>query len=121
MSLPSSIPLRRDAVAGSGAESDFTGMALLVMLLILAVFAWSWWRSRQRTDPARAPTGWAAWLGAPSPGPIRRVASLPLTPRHTVHEIEWQGRRLLLGCSEQGMSVLSEAPLQDAADRAPAP
>lgn len=121
MSLPSSIPLRRDPVPGSGAEDHFPGVAVIAVLLVVAVFAWSWWRGKRRAGSAAGGIGLAAWLGTPAPGPIRRVASIHLTPRHTVHEIEWQGRKLLVGCSEQGVSVLSEAPIADATDRAASP
>jgi flagellar biogenesis protein FliO len=32
-----------------------------------------------------------------------------------VHEVTWQGRRLLIGCAPQSIALLAEAPLDESA------
>jgi flagellar biogenesis protein FliO len=43
------------------------------------------------------------------------VSSARLTPQHSVHEVTWQGRRLLIGCAPQSIALLAEAPLDESA------
>jgi len=40
---------------------------------------------------------------------IERVSSARLSPRHSLHVVVWNGKRLLLGCTDQSIQVLSEA------------
>jgi flagellar biogenesis protein FliO len=35
---------------------------------------------------------------------------MPLSPRHSLHVVVWNGRRLLLGCTDQSIQLLAETP-----------
>jgi hypothetical protein len=52
--------------------------------------------------------GRMASAGSSTPGP-RRLSSTRLTPTHSVHVIQWQGRELLVGCSGDAMQVLAQS------------
>ena len=130
MSLPASIPLKRDPPADMAAGAtgmDFGGMAGLGLLLIVAVFAWAWWRRRMAGGQATAAAArtsppWAQWLGAArTRAGITTLASSRLTPRHSVHEVQWQGKRLLIGCAEHSICLLAEVPVADAPAQASTP
>jgi flagellar biogenesis protein FliO len=43
--------------------------------------------------------------------PVQVLFNQRLTPRHSVHLIQWQGRNYLLGCSEQHITVIDSAPV----------
>lgn len=120
--LPAEIPVKRD---GADRPADGQGpgwphaAALVVAAVLLVMCVPAWRRARARG----ALTG--GWLKAGSAGcaggevgPLR-TSSLYLSPRHTVHELHWNGRRLLVGCSEQAMQLLAEAPLPDHAATTP--
>lgn len=119
MTLPDSIPLRRDSPVGSGFGdgADFSGLAGLGLLLVFAIFAIAWWRKHRapasdRTKPAAdVRPRWARWLGTPHSSAITATGSTRLTPQHSLHEVEWQGKRLLIGCAEHSISLLAEAPI----------
>jgi flagellar protein FliO/FliZ len=112
-SLPASIPVKRDVVGeGAGPASDAAWLALAAIgiLLALALIV-----ARKRGERSANPNGGPWWtslrsmLNATPSREIERVSSLRLTPRHTVHVVEWEGRRLLVGCSENSVELLAES------------
>ena len=118
MTLPDSIPLRRESPmgAGFGDSADFSGLAAIGLLLIFAIFAVAWWRKhhapRGDANATNAPQPrWARWLGAQRSKRVTPLGSTRLTPKHSLHEIEWQGKRLLIGCAEQSICLLAEMPV----------
>jgi hypothetical protein len=102
VSLPASMPLRRDSdtpVVGSGWMS-----ALALLVTGGAGGAW-WWRRKSRDDAGR-PTRARAMQ-------VVTLASRSLTAQASVHAIEWNGEELLLACTAQNVTVLSRRPLPD--------
>lgn len=120
-SLPSNIPVKREQ-PGDGATpaSDIGWIAIVLAtgLIATAVLV-----ARRRTRPVSAArTASGAWwkqlgglLDAVPSHEIQRVSSMPLSPRHSLHVVVWNGRRLLLGCTEQSIQLLAEAPFSSEA------
>lgn len=118
-SLPTSIPLKRET--GSGADAANTLRWTLMALFIAGLAGWSLVAVRRgNKKKAASGTGLSGWFrlaqgGAPQE--IRQITSTKLTPRHSLHVVEWNGRKLLLGCTDQSVQLLSEeatAPSQEA-------
>lgn len=115
-SLPSNIPVKREQPGDATTPANDIGWVAVVLamgLIAIAVFV-----ARRRTRPA-APTQAAtgAWwrrlgglLDAVPSHEIQRVSSMPLSPRHSLHVVVWNGRRLLLGCTDQSIQLLAETP-----------
>lgn len=115
--LPSSLPVRRDTAPVW--ETGGIGVlgALSVVLVVAGALAWGL-RRGMATSPKTA--DWSSvlrgrWLllGGKSPSgrpqeELRMVRSLRLTPRASVHVVEWNGRQWLVGASEQAVSLLGE-------------
>ena len=54
---------------------------------------------------------WTAWLVASSGNDaLNVVASTRLTGRISLHVVQWEGGKLLLACSEQGVVQLATSP-----------
>ncbi|MFY7941866.1 MAG: flagellar biosynthetic protein FliO, partial [Burkholderiaceae bacterium] len=56
-----------------------------------------------------APLG--RWLSSNGAAPVQVLSNQRLTPRHSIHLIQWQGRTYLLGCGEQHITVIDSAPV----------
>ena len=117
MSLPASIPLRRDSSDGVGSiNADFSGFAAMGVVVLVVLFAFVWWRKRHQGNSsgqgvARSFTGfkaWGRWLSTPIVNQIITLNSARLTAKHSLHEVQWQGKRLLIGCSERSICLLAE-------------
>jgi len=110
--LPVGIPVQRDpgsddSIAMGGRA--WLGFAAAGALLGLAVLLAR--RSR------RASGGGSLWRArvqllfqGASPCEVQRVAGTRLSPRHSLHVVEWEGRRLLIGCGDQSVQLLAESP-----------
>jgi len=123
-SLPSSIPVKRDQPGEAEGSSDLRWVAIvLAMGLISAAVVIARRRARPRQATPSVGVNAGAWWtqirgvwGAVPSHEIQRVASTPLSPRHSLHVVVWDGKRLLLGCSDQSIQLLAQAPLlEDAA------
>lgn len=102
--LPASIPVKRNAPSGdSSNDSALVVIALLAALALLAYPVAKAWQQR------KAGNAWVNWFGASPASDLRVLGSTRLTPRHSLHVVEWEGKRLLLGCSEQSVRVLDQA------------
>ncbi|WP_390342944.1 flagellar biosynthetic protein FliO [Variovorax boronicumulans] len=115
-SLPPGIPVKRDTDS-SNVDDEISVRWWLAAVCIGGLAAWGFVMVRRR-DKGAAVTG--AWLGRwtqlaepGAPREIRRIASTRLTARHSLHVIEWNGRQLLLGCTDQAVQLLSEAVASD--------
>ena len=109
-SLPDSIPVKREpSNEMTGPASDRWWIAIFMAggLLVLAIVI-----ARRRTRPAKASGAWwtrfGGFLDTVPSHEIQRVSSMPLSPRHSLHVVVWNGRRLLLGCTEQSIQLLAE-------------
>ena len=116
--LPSSIPVKREQPGENSASGDLRWVAIVLAMGLIAaavVIARRRARPARSTASTRVATGaWWKQLGglldtAPS-NEIQRVSSMPLSPRHSLHVVVWNGRRLLLGCTDQSIQLLAEAP-----------
>jgi len=111
--LPASIPLKREAAgesAGPAAEGWWLAIAAVAVLLGFAVMA-----ARQKLNPGSANgSRWPQWRGTASAHAVERVSSTRLSPRHSLHVVNWEGRRLLLGCSDSTIQLLAESKAGDA-------
>lgn len=101
MNLPATIPLLRDAPDGAGAgATGLPGVALgLLLLLALGWVVWQLWRTRARLR--QGPAGGAA---------LRVLGTTRLTPGHSLHEVQWQGQRLLIGCTDHTVTLVASTP-----------
>jgi len=122
MSLPETIPLRREPQGNPpGPGLDAAWMGALVLLALLLVMLWKKLRMRGPADSSKqnASAPWKGlWLRRPG-SDLTLVSSARLTQHHTVHEVEWRGRRMLIGCAGQSMQLLGEMPLAAQVSTAP--
>ena len=108
--LPDSIPLRRESETERG---EISGVPqLLVVVAVLGALLW-WLLKRFRpTTPQENRSGvWPVRVTAhPGSGGLRVIKSSRLTSKASLHVIDWDGQQLLVGCTENGLSVLSTRP-----------
>jgi hypothetical protein len=113
--LSASLPLRRGPdeswrpTGGGGA-----GIALLAILLV-GVVTWAAWRRSRASPGMRASVsesngtrGWKRLLSVPSGDDLRVARSARLTPRASVHVVQWNEREWLLSCTDSAVVVLGE-------------
>lgn len=119
MSISTSIPVRRqsdDPQGTVGADAMLLSWAVVALLAACAVLLR--WRRRRASGAAPAagrPVNWARlWSsGHAADQRITAGASIRLTPQHSVHEVVWGERRLLICCGQQSVVLLAEAPKLD--------
>ncbi|MDN8618022.1 flagellar biosynthetic protein FliO [Variovorax ginsengisoli] len=117
--LPASIPVQREA---TDPDSMSAGSAAWITLGVVAAFltvALSLARARMRTPNQRGTQGlqhgrFRRLLGGKPSAGIDHMATTRLSPSHSLHVVEWEGRRILLGCSTQSIQLLAEVPARDA-------
>jgi hypothetical protein len=110
--LPANIPVKREQPGEASTGSSDSWWIVVVVaggLLAFAVVA-----ARRRARPVEAKGLWWGRFGrffdAMPSREVQRVSSTPLSPRHSLHVVVWNGRRLLLGCTDQSIQLLAEAP-----------
>ncbi|MDM0122200.1 flagellar biosynthetic protein FliO [Variovorax arabinosiphilus] len=115
-SLPPSIPLRREGAGADTMAPPGDVAWLVVAALMLAIALATWWGRRKRSSSlfGSGSGSWLSRLGL-TDRPIQRdtverISSTRLSPRHSLHVVVWDGRRLLIGCTDQSMRLISEAP-----------
>ncbi len=119
-SLPSDIPVRRDTPA-NGTDG---GRTVFVIWSLLAVGALVWvslrWSRRHPKNNPAAPArpgdwkqGIAQLFGRTASAELRVLSSVRISARHSVHVVAWQHKEYLLGCSEQGLTVLDRRQQPD--------
>ena len=108
--LSADLPLRREP---SQALAVGRAPALVVLAAIMLVFVGGALLRRQGRAVGRGPAvavRLASWLRTLSPAEPKRtlrvLQSARLTARASVHVLQWDGREWLVGCSEQGMTVM---------------
>jgi flagellar protein FliO/FliZ len=125
-SLPANIPVKREQTGdAAGAGNDIGWIAILAALgLIAAAVVVARRRARPLPSAHAAPGAWWSRLGglldAVPSREIERVSSMPLSPRHSLHVVVWNGRRLLIGCTDQSIQLLAETPGSAEAPATPA-
>lgn len=112
--LPRTIPFKQDSTPASGDQSPSSAVIALALLSGLAGFAfWAWRKRAQAYGAGSAGKGLSLWGLTPAKKNLLLHGTTRLSPRHSVHEVEWRGRRLLIGCADQTMTLLSERVLAE--------
>jgi len=122
--LPSSIPVRRDSATSEDADFGGRWWALLLPVGGLLLYGVMVGRRKQASQgaghgqavPGNAAASWlrlGGWIDKVSSTEIQRVASTRLSPRHSLHVVVWDGKRLLLGCTDQSIQVLSQGSVHE--------
>jgi Flagellar biosynthesis protein, FliO len=121
--IPSDIPLRRDTASDAANPAATVWPTTAVLLGLAALLGWSLRRKRLGKSAAASVPGsrhhpmWpmpiGRWLAGSATAPVQVLSNQRLTPRHSVHLIQWQGRTYLLGCAEHHVTVIDSAPLAD--------
>lgn len=74
----------------------------------------------QSPSPSRQQkTGWRRFVGPRGSDAIELIGTTRLTPRHSVHVVQWEGRNLLIGCSDQTIALLAESTPKPGAGTGP--
>ncbi|WP_459204008.1 flagellar biosynthetic protein FliO [Ralstonia pseudosolanacearum] len=106
--LPDSIPLRREAGTEHGAISG-TPQLLVVVAVLGALLWWLLKRFRANASQERRPGLWPVRpTGRFGSGGLRVVNSSRLTSKASLHVVDWGGQQWLVGCTENGLSVLGK-------------
>ncbi|SFD93361.1 flagellar biosynthetic protein FliO [Paracidovorax konjaci] len=118
MAFPESIPLRREPDGASTVPA--TELAWLgVFVLLIALFAGVWRKHRATRQPDKqavraGPLGqWLAKVQQRTGRTVEVVSSVRLTPQHSVHEVQWHGRRILIGCAPHTINVLADGAVPE--------
>lgn len=116
MALPDTIPLRREPEpAASTPMQELAWMGVFIVLLLLAFAVLRKYQAGGAARPGKPATGWLArcmgTLSKRQERGMKLISSARLTPQHSVHEVDWQGQRLLIGCAPQSIAVLAQAPV----------
>ncbi|WP_435440411.1 flagellar biosynthetic protein FliO [Variovorax sp. RB2P76] len=124
-SIPLALPVRRDDSPAwqTGGVGVFGALSMVMLVLALVV----WWLRRsgwaQVAGNAGEPVaggGWRRLMAARATAQLRVIESARLTPRSSVHVVQWHGREWLLGCTEQGITVIGQQPAPAASSLAAA-
>ncbi len=124
MKFSESIPLLRDNTNSDNAKGvDLSGVIALTLVLLVVAVAAVWWRNRGKMQGIAGNDnamlgGWSRWPFGKQRCSVNVLGMVHLTSKYSLHEVEWQGKRLLIGCSGQSIQLLSETsvvnpPVQD--------
>lgn len=111
-SMPASLPLRRDA-----AGSAFPSVAgiIILSLIFVAAFIYVQILRRKGTTPEVSVTkllrlicSRTASVSAAQAG-VRLLSTVRLSPRVSLHVVQWENRSRLLACTDSGVTVLGES------------
>lgn len=121
MHVAPELPLRRDDPGAGPLVRSLAVSAVLIAILGAVLLR------RRRSGTPRAPgslpgLGWLARVGPGMPAASLQVlGSTRLTPRATVHVLRWDGDEWLVGCTDQGMTILGRRDRHGSAAVADAP
>jgi len=109
--LPASLPLKRESV-----ETAFPSVAgiIILTLMLVSAFAYVQILRRKGTSLEAVVTRLRRLIGrdtrtAESTQAIVRVLStVRLSPRVSLHVVQWENRSRLLACTDSGVTVLGE-------------
>ena len=120
--LPRTIPFKQDSTPASGDSSPSSAVIALALLSVLAGGAfWAWRKRAQAYGAGSTGKGLSLWGLTPAKKNLLLHGTTRLSPRHSVHEVEWRGRRLLIGCADQTMTLLSERAVDESPEGVSAP
>lgn len=108
VTLPKTIPFKQDSAPSSGdGGPSLTAIAAVLALGLVGFSLWAW-RHRRRASGVEKTGKRSSWWGGASSRDVLLHGTTRLSPKHSVHDIEWQGRRMLIGCTDQTVALLSE-------------
>lgn len=107
-----SIPLRReDAPAFADRGSSVFQFMTVLVLFATAAF---WLMKKKGVKPASSSIAfWLKGFGAsPSAKALQVVQSTRLTAQASLHVVQWDGKEWMVGCTDQGLSILANRVLE---------
>jgi len=117
MKLSESIPLLRDGADPSVEKGgDLSAFIVLTLVIFIVALALVWRRNRGSVPGAGGkgvvpPDSWSRWFVGGRRSSVKVLGTVHLPGKHSLHEVEWQGKLLLIGCSAQSIQLLVEQPL----------
>ncbi|WP_416352207.1 flagellar biosynthetic protein FliO [Variovorax sp. LG9.2] len=90
-----------------------------MVLAVRGPWARSLGRGRVQALHASKKTGWRRFVGPRGSDAIELIGTTRLTPRHSVHVVQWEGQILLIGCSDQTIALLAESTPKPGAGTGP--
>lgn len=111
-SMPASLPLKRDAAA-----SAFPSVAGIIILTLLLGSAFVYVQILRRKGTSfetvvtrlRRVFGQGASAAGAAQAGVRVLSTVRLTPRVSLHVVQWENRSRLLACTDSGVTVLGES------------
>jgi Flagellar biosynthesis protein, FliO len=116
--LSSALPLQRDADPVGSGLGPVQALVLIVFLVICIGLLWQR-QVRLRGSGLWQKNGWWRLISPAKPNGLRVIQSASLTPRASVHVVQWDGREWLVGCTERGLTELGQRVLPAAPDPQP--
>lgn len=120
--IPLTIPLRRESTS-IVESSNLLPYAVSLPIILLGLAVYLVYRRRRgfasdkdavgEVPEARGFGNWTKWLKPSARSELKVVASTRLTPRHSLHELHWNGNQILIGCTGESMAVLATHPCTD--------
>lgn len=123
--LPADIPVRRDASsdAGSGGQLVYVVWSALAIGSLIWVVVRRAGQTRRAASLAPSVTWHQAlarlWVPAPAAADLRVLGSTRLDAHHSVHVVCWNDKSYLIGCSENGLSLLDSKDASDSPPKGP--
>jgi len=113
MNLPDAIPVLRDGT-GAGSQESVGAWPYLIVILVLLAIVLAIRRARDAQTKASTqsksnliPTFPAWWPWRDRSGLVVQHQTR-LTSKHSLHEVQWRGRTLLIGCTDNAIAVLAD-------------
>lgn len=120
--IPLTIPVRRESTSADE-SSNLLPYAASVPIFLLGLAVYLIYRRRRGLASDKDTEGevseaggfgtWAKWLKPSARSELKVVANTRLTPRHSLHELHWNGNQILIGCTGESISVLATHPCAD--------
>ncbi len=112
--MPESLPLKRDA-----AGSAFPSVAGIIILTLIIVSAFIYLQilRRKGTTFGAAVTKLRGLIssggasGDAARDSVRLLSTVRLSPRVSLHVVQWESRSRLLACTDSGVTVLGESQM----------
>ncbi len=111
-SMPASLPLKRDAA--TSAFPSVAGIIILTLIMVSAFVTLQILRRKGTTFDAvvtrlRRLTGAGAACAGSTQASIRLLSTVRLSPRVSLHVVQWENCNRLLACTDSGVTVLGES------------
>lgn len=118
MSIHESIPVRRES-PDAVHEAFEGGLAWLGIILVVVLGIAVVWRLGRgpvidnNSTKRRYAFDWKRVFPRKSLSDLMLVSSVRLTTKHSIHQVQWRGREILVGCSNDGIVLLCDSSVSD--------